>query len=346
MNTEASEKKSLEWRQNTNAPNFNWKSKTNSRKNCKPWSDQEACHSDTDGRSQPTTSEDPHLKEEEKEYKENMDYSEDESEDTYTLVSKKKKVHPEEFYSSSQKSFGEFYSSSQKSFGDYSSAQKSPSFGDYSLVQKKLYDEPVQRPKSDYVSPPFLLRSDYNSPPPQALVPLAKDDKVKIEKAGNIQWNTVKPMRAGVIVYSKKGKELSFSLGVHSSTGEITDFGGGISYKKDRNALTGALREFREESHSAFGNKFDIGNSWVVYDADMLIAFVEIAYDPNETLKNFNSSKTIRSEICELVWASKSELTTLIEGGTLSALQGLRQRKMYTKCRELLIQGMDIFKLL
>ena len=84
-----------------------------------------------------------------------------------------------------------------------------------------------------------------------------------------------RPQRAGVIMYTIINDEVLFGMGLDTRTHDITDFGGGVSYKIDKNAIIGALREFREETLEIFNkiNMDDIMNSKVIYDENNLIIF-------------------------------------------------------------------------
>ena len=67
-----------------------------------------------------------------------------------------------------------------------------------------------------------------------------------------------KQLRAGVIVYveipGQHKSQLFFCLGLDQRTGDITDFGGGVT-KKDPTALHAALREFHEETLGIFADQ-------------------------------------------------------------------------------------------
>lgn len=106
----------------------------------------------------------------------------------------------------------------------------------------------------------------------------------------NINLEYVKPQRAGVIVYTVVNNAIYFGLGVDSKTHDLTDFGGGVLYDIDGNAIIGAMREFHEETLEIFDKitPEDIKNCPVLYDEHNLIIFVHIDVNPDEVSKNFN----------------------------------------------------------
>lgn len=74
-----------------------------------------------------------------------------------------------------------------------------------------------------------------------------------VKYLSEINVNTFKPMRGGVIPCVIKDGQLYFCFGIDSKYKEITDLAGGISYKKDKNFINGCLREFEEETLGVFG---------------------------------------------------------------------------------------------
>lgn len=69
-----------------------------------------------------------------------------------------------------------------------------------------------------------------------------------------VPWPEYNIIRAGVIPYVVIGNRVMFCLGVDKETQELTDFGGGVR-ENDGDAVTAALREFREESKGVFGEE-------------------------------------------------------------------------------------------
>ena len=95
----------------------------------------------------------------------------------------------------------------------------------------------------------------------------------------DLDVNLVKPLRGGVIVYTRVDDKLYFCFGIDRDTQEMTDFGGGIGYKsRDKNIITGSLREFSEESLGVFGriNECYVKNSLCIYDDSVMIIFLSL----------------------------------------------------------------------
>ena len=106
----------------------------------------------------------------------------------------------------------------------------------------------------------------------------------------NLNLECVKPQRAGVIIYTVVNGAIFFGLGLDSSTHDLTDFGGGVMYKTDKNAVRGALREFEEETLQIFEviTPDDVKTCPVVYDSRNLIIFVHLNLDPEAVCLRFN----------------------------------------------------------
>src|SRR5437762_557673 len=82
--------------------------------------------------------------------------------------------------------------------------------------------------------------------------PLCKVSSCKINYIKDIDINKLKSSRSGVIVYTVYKNKTYFILGIDTKSGDITDFAGGVSLKKE-NVLEGGLRELAEESLGIFG---------------------------------------------------------------------------------------------
>lgn len=100
----------------------------------------------------------------------------------------------------------------------------------------------------------------------------------------------VRPQRAGVIIYTVVNGSIYFGLGLDSRTHDLTDFGGGVIYKIDIDAIKGALREFEEETLGIFDSirTEDIMQCPVIYDDRNLIIFVHLNVDPDTVCLSFN----------------------------------------------------------
>ena len=162
--------------------------------------------------------------------------------------------------------------------------------------------------------------------------------------AFNIDWSHVKPARGGVIVYTIVNGKLFFGLGVDTKSGDLTDFGGGIRYKKDQNAIQGALREFMEESLSVFGvfTQEDVQKNLVVYSPNMLILFIHLKLDIANVNEVFTSRvNTSRNpEICNIVWLPQEQFRTMIKTGSLGT------QFLYSRVRKLLYRAGNFYTML
>jgi hypothetical protein len=134
----------------------------------------------------------------------------------------------------------------------------------------------------------------------------------------HIHWNKLRPARAGIIPFTfSKDKTLLFGFGLDKIYRELTDFGGGVSYKKDKTALNGAIREFQEESLGVFGNvtQDQLKDSLVLYTKNTLIIFVYFDADP-EAINNAFYDRIIHEknpEVSDIVWLTEKELKVALQ---------------------------------
>lgn len=159
-----------------------------------------------------------------------------------------------------------------------------------------------------------------------------------IDYIKDVDWTKVKPQRGGVVPYTVRDGEVYFGLGIDTKTGDITDFGGGIRYKKDGDAVTGSLREFMEESLCIFGayNMETVKNTVVVYTDSIMIIFLHFDVDMEQVNEIFDSRVRISrySEISSLIWLPKSAFLTCVKTGWLTT--PYCNRRLYFRVRRLL----------
>jgi hypothetical protein len=152
-------------------------------------------------------------------------------------------------------------------------------------------------------------------------------------RVGDLNFESYCPPRAGAIPYILRQGEIYFALGLDTQYSELTDFGGGVSYKNDGNAVEGALREFSEESLGVFGSvdRALLNQCMVVYNRQMMIVFVPFDVDPHEKSRLFHQllPKEIEPEVSDILWLSEAELKTALE--EKSRLLYIRVRKLLSK---------------
>lgn len=129
----------------------------------------------------------------------------------------------------------------------------------------------------------------------------------------HLNWYQLKPSRAGIIPYTfNEDKSLLFGFGLDHQFRELTDFGGGVSYRKDKTALKGAIREFQEESLGVFGeiSQESLQRSLVLYTENTLIIFLYMDIHPETINKKFylQREKQEKLEVSDIVWLSDKEL--------------------------------------
>lgn len=154
----------------------------------------------------------------------------------------------------------------------------------------------------------------------------------KYNLVSRVDWRTLRPNRAGVIVYTCHHNKLIFAFGSDTLYDELTDFGGGVKYHKDGNAVNGALRELMEESLYVFGvvKESQVQTSFVIYDEATAIFFVYLKTDPKEVSHLFRRRSEVLDylEVNEIVWLTLPEL-----------IKALGQSIIYSKVRDLIVSS-------
>ncbi len=155
---------------------------------------------------------------------------------------------------------------------------------------------------------------------------LVKKNHVLCKTVKEINLDLVTPQRAGVILYTVKDGELLFGLGIDTRSRQLTDFGGGVSYRKDLNAIFGALREFDEESLRIIDPLTidQIIDCPVIYDLHNLIVFVYLGDTNTELLSNLFDVKyqkyieitNMTPEVSKIVWLREHEFRQSINFGS------------------------------
>ena len=178
-----------------------------------------------------------------------------------------------------------------------------------------------------------------------------KNNGVVIKMVKDIDWSSIRPLRAGIIVYRiNDNNELVFSLGVDSQYGEITDYGGGVSYVRDKTAVRGALREFDEESLGVFGEitSANLHTCWAIYNSELVIIFLKMTIDVDRILVQFRSkvANRYRSEICDIVFLHWNDFQKIINGEKITSDDGYRKRGLYNPVKTILSSIDNLNKIL
>lgn len=172
---------------------------------------------------------------------------------------------------------------------------------------------------------------------------ISSSHRITVTYADSVDWSKFKPIRGGVIVYTVFDNTIYFGLGVDTQSGNITDFGGGIRYKRDRTALFGGLREFMEESLCSFGlfNELSVKKNAIILSDNMFILFLHLDVDIHDVTSTFNKRvSTCRNpEINGLFWIPLDSFLLCIRHGFINTPSG--DIKMYSRVRKLLQQAGD-----
>lgn len=191
----------------------------------------------------------------------------------------------------------------------------------------------------------FLIRKGYDEAYLESL-PNYHVVKPTITRVKNINLDYVTPSRGGVILYCIKAGVVYFGFGVDRKYTELTDFAGGISYKRDKNVITGALRELKEETLGLYNmDEADVQESMVIYDKHNLILFLQIFDDPITVASDFKEryNTCIKSEITAIMWITAKELDLIIKYSNTPIHQKVL---MYERIRKLLGKAGDFYRFL
>lgn len=133
-----------------------------------------------------------------------------------------------------------------------------------------------------------------------------------------IDLSVVRPERVGVIIYKKTKLGTIFGMGIDTKFLDITDFGGRME-KKDKSALDGALREFREETLGMFGPISEIGSCLALYDKRNMIVFVPVTQCPRAICSEFDrrfdlvTRETRKNpEVSAIKWLTQKDMRNAI----------------------------------
>ena len=145
----------------------------------------------------------------------------------------------------------------------------------------------------------------------------------------NLKLDRSNPVRSGAIVYTRVKGKTYFCFGVDTESGNLTDFGGGVT--KYETVVQGGLRELEEESQGVFGpiKEKDICDTMSFYTYNMAIMFIPLDVNLNKTVKDFKNKlkNTGSAEVCNIVWLNIDDLLNSIEGNG---------KKLYVRVRRLL----------
>jgi hypothetical protein len=145
---------------------------------------------------------------------------------------------------------------------------------------------------------------------------------VNYTTVGKLNLETIHPSRGGVILYTILNGELYFALGLDSRTHELTDFAGGISYKRDGNVISGALREYQEETLNIFSplSYDNITHCPVIYDSNNLTIFIRVDVNPDDVSRVFGQRYEAYSklnkgvpEVCSITWLNIKEFRYCVD---------------------------------
>jgi len=154
----------------------------------------------------------------------------------------------------------------------------------------------------------------------------------KVSYIKDIDLKNIKPSRSGVIIYTVQSNKTYFILGLDTKSGDITDFGGGVSLKKET-VLSGGLRELEEESLGIFGqiSVDEINNCLAIYDNENIIMFIRLNIDINGKYQEFLTRiKGMNNpEVKDLRFYDKKSFINLVEGNMVGNI-------MYDRIRNLL----------
>jgi len=154
--------------------------------------------------------------------------------------------------------------------------------------------------------------------------------QVRMSTVGSLLGADYRPYRGGVIPYFFYNNKPIFMMGVDRRYGELTDFGGKICYKKDKNFLQGSLRELKEESLGILDyTESDIQKySPVLHSGNTAITFLLID-EYFEFRKDFRDIVDSKSELCDVFFVSMQDLMKLRKGIIINRGTYYGEKKQY-----------------
>lgn len=159
---------------------------------------------------------------------------------------------------------------------------------------------------------------------------------MSVTSVKNLDLKLTNIKRAGVIIYTFRDGVIYFGLGLDAKTHDLTDFGGTVTYKLDKNFVQGALREFQEETLELFDplKIDDVQDCQAIYDEENIIIFIPINLDPDIICQEFNNiyqkyTSTDRVEICGITWLNCEEFINSINSENI----------MFSRIKALLFNG-------
>ena len=166
---------------------------------------------------------------------------------------------------------------------------------------------------------------------------IVKNIEVYTSQLKNVKMNMENPVRCGVIVYTHYKGKTYFCLGVDSSFGDLTDFGGGM--KKNENAIECGLRELEEESQGIFGKieEEDVKNDLGFYCKNMMIMFIHRKVDIVKIKEDFSNKIKENEEVSNIEWIETKDFIDIISG---------RGKRMYSRVKRILQKVTDIISAL
>jgi hypothetical protein len=153
---------------------------------------------------------------------------------------------------------------------------------------------------------------------------------VKMSTVSQLLKDDFKPYRGGIIPYFFYNHKPIFMMGVDRRYGELTDFGGTICYKKDKNFIQGSLRELKEESLNILDyTQAEIFRySPVLHSSNTAITFLLIG-EYFEFRKDFREIMNNRSELCDVFFVSMQDLMKLRCGMIINRGTYYGEKKYY-----------------
>jgi hypothetical protein len=165
-----------------------------------------------------------------------------------------------------------------------------------------------------------------------------KDIKVNTSYTRDVKIVREKnPIRSGAIIYTKYEGKTYFCLGVDTSSGDLTDFSGGVT--KGETIVEGGLRELEEESLGVFGHLTgkDVGDSVAIHCHNMMTMFIYLDINMDSVCKTFRDrvKDMEEPEVCNIVWLETKDFLESIHG---------KGQKLYVRVRRMLSKCVDKIK--
>ena len=183
--------------------------------------------------------------------------------------------------------------------------------------------------------------------------------KVSVTTFSDVDWDSYRPVRIGVIPYIINSDYPYWILGVDYEHSEIASFSGGARYRSgDDDAIAALSREWKEETLNIFGdlNRDNIPEASIVLRDEnnemclVLVKFNISDFTPYYQLFHQRLAQTIEesseSEMSNIIIMNNESFVDMLVNKTVYQLHNGTQVPMYSVLRDFLSANLSFLELI